>query len=92
MTTKTTFSTAGFRKTVSYVYNFLMNTIHLSHSTQVAERTVFRKHTACHPYYSVNLFIFLFIKTSFFFKVHTDGLREDTHKKSGFLVVGPLRV
>ena len=40
-------STAGFMKTVPSVYTPLMNTIaciYLSHSTQVAEEPVFKKH------------------------------------------------
>ena len=39
------FVTAGFIKKVPSVYTLLMNTIYQSHSTQVAEGTVFRKHT-----------------------------------------------
>ena len=39
-----TVHTAGAMKTVPSVYTLLMKTICLSHSTQVAERTVFRKH------------------------------------------------
>jgi len=38
-------TTAGFMKTVPSVYTLLMNTIFLSYSTHVAERTVFWKHT-----------------------------------------------
>ena len=46
--------TAGYLKTVPLVYNLLMKTSYLSHCTQVAEGTVFRKHTlrvfiACIP-------------------------------------------
>ena len=38
-----TVHTAGAMKTVPSVYTLLMKTICLSHSTQVAERTVFRE-------------------------------------------------
>ena len=36
------------------VYTLLMNTIHLSHNTQVAKRTFFRKHTVklLHEFFS----------------------------------------
>ena len=37
---------SGFMKTVPSVYTRLMNTINLSHITQVAEGTVFRKHSS----------------------------------------------
>ena len=47
--------TTGFLKTVPSVYTLLMNTIYLfQHSTQVAEGTVFRKHTV----YLVNFYFF----------------------------------
>ena len=36
---------AGIMKTVHSLYTFSINTIYPSLSTQVAERTVFRKHT-----------------------------------------------
>ena len=39
------FSTAGYMKTVPSVYTLLINTIYLSLSIQVAEWTLFRKHT-----------------------------------------------
>ena len=49
-------------KTVPSVYTPLMTTIHPSHSTEVAEGTVFKKHTVCLcmyqiplPYYSISI-------------------------------------
>ena len=38
------YNTAGFTNTVPSVYTLIINTLYLSHSTQVAEETVFRKH------------------------------------------------
>ena len=43
--TVSSLATTGFMKAVPSVYTLLMNTIYPSHSTQVAEGTVFRKHT-----------------------------------------------
>ena len=40
-------NTAGFMKTIQSVYTLLMNTIYLSHGTQIAEGTLFRKHSVC---------------------------------------------
>ena len=42
------FTTAGFMKTVLLTYTLLVNTLYLALDTQVAKRTVFRKHTV--PY------------------------------------------
>ena len=39
-------NTAGFMNTVPPVYTLLMITIYLSLSTQVAEETVFKKHSS----------------------------------------------
>ena len=38
--------TAGLMKTAPLVYTPLLSTICLSHSTEVADETVFKKHTA----------------------------------------------
>ena len=43
----------GFMKTVPSVFILLMDHIHLLNSTQVAEGTVFRKHTVCRYNFSL---------------------------------------
>ena len=53
------FFTFGVIKTVPSVYTLLMDTIYLSHSTQVAEGTVFRKHTVPGGFHMMVLFAFL---------------------------------
>ena len=49
------FYTACFMETVPSVYTLLMNTFFLSHSTQIAKETVFRKYmvsSVCFKYFS----------------------------------------
>ena len=53
--------TSGFMKTVPSVYSLIMNTFYQSHSTQVAEETVFRKQTEyaiCNMHINCGLRIF----------------------------------
>ena len=49
--------TAAFMNTVPSVYTLVMNTTYIFLSTQVTERTVFRKHTAASVFFfTINIF------------------------------------